>query len=79
LRAAGLNVTTLGGRTQIGNVRFGSQATKYGLSAGDEITAVLTPAERPSRFWLYVPALVLLAGIVALQRRRQQLQPAVAG
>ncbi len=78
LRAVGLNVSTLGDRTQIGNVRFGSQATKYGLAAGDEITAVLVPAQRPSRFWLFVPALVLLAGVVMLQRRRQQLTPALA-
>ena len=79
LRAAGFSVMTLGDRTQIGTVRFGSQATQYGLAAGDEITAVMTPADRPSRFWLFIPALVLLAGIVVLQRRRQQLQPATAG
>jgi TRAP transporter 4TM/12TM fusion protein len=78
LQAAGLTVTTLGARTQVGTVRFGSQATKYGLAGGDEITAVLVPAERPSRFWLAVPALVVLAGVVLLQRRRQRYQPAAA-
>ncbi len=80
LRAAGFSVMTLGDRTQIGTVRFGSQATQYGLAAGDEVLAVLTPADRPSRFWLFIPALVVLAGVVMLQRRRQQQhQPAVAG
>ncbi|RDV04328.1 TRAP transporter permease [Undibacter mobilis] len=79
LRAAGLDVMTVGDRTQIGNVRFGSQATKYGLGNGDQILSVLLPAERPSRFWLYIPALVVLAGIVLLQRRRQDaLEPATA-
>ncbi|MFA6264921.1 MAG: DUF3394 domain-containing protein, partial [Pseudolabrys sp.] len=78
LRAAGLSVTTLGDRTQIGTVRFGSQATKYGLAGGDEITAVLVPADRPSRYWLTLPAIAVLAGIVLLQRRRQRLKPAFA-
>jgi len=78
LQAAGLTVMTLGDRTQISAVRFGSQATKYGLASGDEITAVLVTAERPNRYWFAVPALVLLAGVVLLQRRRQKLQPATA-
>ena len=32
-------------------VSFGSEAAKYGLAPGDEVIAVLVPAERPSRFW----------------------------
>jgi len=76
LRAAGLTVMTLGDRTQIGAVRFGSQATKFGLATGDEVIAVLIPAERPNRYWLALPALLILAGVVLLQRRRQQ--PATA-
>ena len=78
LRAAGFGVMTMGDRTQIGAVRFGSQATQYGLATGDEVLAVLTPADRPSRFWLFIPALVVLAGVVLLQRRRQQQQPQLA-
>jgi MYXO-CTERM domain-containing protein len=52
-------------------VRFGSEAAKYGLLAGDEITAVLVPADRPHRYWFALPALFVLALIVLLQRRRQ--------
>ncbi|MBS0247393.1 MAG: TRAP transporter permease [Proteobacteria bacterium] len=74
LRLAGLNVMSLGERTQIGTVRFGSQATKYGLAAGDEVTAVLIPADRPNRYWFAIPALVVLGGIILLQRRRRQPQ-----
>jgi MYXO-CTERM domain-containing protein len=59
-------------------VRFGSEAAKYGLAPGDAITAVLVPADRPSRYWFALPALALLAGIVALQRRRQRLRVALA-
>ena len=55
--------------------RFGSQAAKYGLAAGDEITAVLVPADRPDRYWLAIPALLLLAGIVMLQLRRRKPAP----
>ena len=59
-------------------VSFGSEAAKYGLAPGDEVIAVLVPAERPSRFWFVLPALLLLAAIVALQRRRLQPKLAVA-
>ena len=31
---------------------------------------MLVPADRPSRFWFVLPALLLLAVVVMLQRRR---------
>ena len=70
LDKAGLVLNTAGDRLLIQTVRFGSEAARYGLAPGDEITAVLVPAPRPSRYWFAMPALALLAGIVALQRRR---------
>jgi TRAP transporter 4TM/12TM fusion protein len=77
LRAAGLALDTSGDAPTVRSVRFGSEAAKYGLAAGDEITAVLVPAERVDRYWLAVPALVLLGLIVVLQRRRKRaLAPA---
>jgi hypothetical protein len=42
-------------------VSFGSEAAKYGLAPGDEVIAVLAPADRPNRYWFVVPALLLLA------------------
>jgi TRAP transporter 4TM/12TM fusion protein len=78
LRAAGLGVTTLDGNTSIMTSRFGSQAAKYGLGAGDEIIAVLVPAERPNRYWLAIPGLLLLGGVILLQRRRRQFALAAA-
>jgi hypothetical protein len=79
LRAAGLGISTLGDKTTVMTARFGSQAAKYGLAAGDEITAVLVPTERMSRYWFTIPALLLLAGIILLQiRRRQVFKPAMA-
>jgi hypothetical protein len=59
-------------------VSFGSEAAKYGLAPGDEVIAVLVPADRPSRYWFVLPALLLLAAIMALQRRRLQPKVAVA-
>jgi hypothetical protein len=52
-------------------VRFGSEAAKYGLAPGDTITAVLVKADRPSRYWMAIPAFLLLAVIVLLQLRRR--------
>ncbi|MGE5149711.1 MAG: TRAP transporter permease, partial [Rhodospirillaceae bacterium] len=75
LRAAGL-VLTPGDKPRIQAVRFGSEAAKYGLSAGDEIASVLVKADRPNRYWMAVPAFVLLALIVLLQLRRRR--PAAA-
>jgi hypothetical protein len=59
-------------------VSFGSEVAKYGLAPGDEVIAVLAPADRPNRYWFVVPALLLLAAIMALQRRRLQPKVAVA-
>ena len=73
LKAAGLEVMVAGDKPTVKTVRFGSEAAKYGLAAGDEITAVLVPAHRPDRYWLALPALVLLGLIMFLQRRRRRL------
>jgi hypothetical protein len=79
LQGAGLAVTTLGADTSVRTVRFGSEAAKYGLAGGDKITSVLVPAERPSRYWFMIPAVVLLAIVVLLQlRRRRDMKPAMA-
>lgn len=78
LQRAGMRLSTLGGTTTVQSVAFGSEAAKYGLSAGDEIIDVLIPAHRPSRYWFAVPALVLLAGVVMLQLRRRKQQPSLA-
>jgi TRAP transporter 4TM/12TM fusion protein len=77
LKAAGLVIASLGDKPTVQTVVFGSEASKYNLAAGDEIVAVLVPADRASRYWFAVPALLLLAGIIALQRRRRSRQPAL--
>jgi TRAP transporter 4TM/12TM fusion protein len=81
LQKAGLGLAASGGNVMVQTVGFGSEASKYGLAAGDEVVAVLVPSNRPSRYWFAVPALVLLAGIVLLQlrRRTRQFKLAMAG
>jgi TRAP transporter 4TM/12TM fusion protein len=49
LQKSGLGISTLPGPVMVQTVKFGSEAAKYGLAPGDEVTAVLIAAERPSR------------------------------
>jgi Domain of unknown function (DUF3394)/Tripartite ATP-independent periplasmic transporter, DctM component len=72
LAGSGLTVRQTSDTVMVQSVRFGSEARKYRLQPGDEIRAVVVPAERPSPYWLALPALALLALIVLAQRRRKQ-------
>ena len=77
LQAAGLTVRNEGERVVIDNLLFGTPAERlrrdFGVDFGWEILAVETPAKRPAKQWVYLPALALL-GLVAwaqLRRRRK--------
>jgi hypothetical protein len=78
LQRSGLALSTLGEKVTISLVSFGSEAAKYGLAPGDEITAVLVPAQRASRYLFAIPALLLLIGVILLQRRRRKFKLAIA-
>jgi TRAP transporter 4TM/12TM fusion protein len=67
LQQAGLTVVALGDAVQIANVRFGSPARRSGIEPGWDVAAVLVPTDRPSVYWSYVPALLLL-GLVWLDQ-----------
>ncbi len=75
LRRIGLTVVPLAGEMQIAQVQFGSPAEKLGLEQGFKITGIELPAERPAKEWMFVPALLLLGGVIALQRARLARQP----
>ncbi len=70
LAEAGLGIVTLGDRTQIGQIRFGSRARKSGFEPGWDVVAVKVRGPGPSPHWMYVPAVGLAGLVVWAQRRR---------
>ncbi len=71
LQSAGLRLNVAGGDVRLAAVAFGSAAEKAGLKAGWRVVSVAVAADRPAKEWAIIPALLLLGGIGALQRRRQ--------
>ena len=79
LKRIGLTVMTLGDDVTVGAVAFGSRAEKLGLENGFKFTGIEVPAERPDKEWMFVPALLLLGLVIAVQRaRREKVAPARA-
>ena len=70
LANAGLTTMADGDALMVAAVKFGSTAEKLGIEQSFKITAIEVPADRPAKEWLFVPALVLLAGVIWAQRRR---------
>lgn len=70
LAAAGLTVTIVDEKVEISTVKFRSRAAKLGISHGYTITAIETPADRPAKEWMFVPALILLMGLMTVQWHR---------
>ncbi|MCP3056830.1 TRAP transporter permease [Aurantimonas marianensis] len=75
LANAGLELVQTDGKTMIDNVAFGSPAEAAGLDWDQQITLVRTPAEQPTKYWMFLPALALLGLIVWGQRRRAPHEP----
>lgn len=77
LSNAGLQVTEFGGQVQVLNVRFRSQAERLGIVIGDKVSRVLvTNPDRPARELIFIPALLIVGLVAALQwRRREWDQP----
>lgn len=75
LAAAGLGVMAFGDTVQVSSVRFGSSVARLGLESGLTIRSIELPvADRPSKDWIYFPALGLLALVWWFQRRRRDSQ-----
>lgn len=71
LAAAGLQLAQRGDEVRVLSVSFGSVADKAGIRTGWVVRKVLVPADRPAKEWMYIPALLLIGAVVALQRRRR--------
>jgi hypothetical protein len=75
LEAAGLMLLEQDGKVIVDDVAFGSAAAEAGLDWDQEIVQVLRPVAQPSKYLIFIPALLVLAGVVALQRMRLGLAP----
>ncbi len=71
LNTSGLGVRTEGDKVIVDNIAFGSEAQKSGLDFDYQISNIELKTERPSKQWMFLPALALLALIWFLQKRRQ--------
>jgi len=77
LSAAGLTFTQSGDTVQIMTVAFGSPAWRVRWEQGWDVQSLYAPnPQRPSDYWVFVPALLLLAGVWWRQSRRQIQQEA---
>ena len=72
IAAAGLTIEQQDDKTIIQDVAFDSPAQKAGLDWDFQILRVLRPADVPSKYWMYIPALLRAGGVVWLQRRRAE-------
>ena len=72
LEQAGVTLRTEGDKVIIDDVAFDSAGQTAGLDWDQEVLRVLRPQAQPSKYWLFIPALLALAGIVLLQGRRAE-------
>ncbi|HMB74979.1 MAG TPA: TRAP transporter fused permease subunit, partial [Kiloniellaceae bacterium] len=70
LAAAGITLAERDGKMFIDDVAFGSPAADAGLDWDQEVLRVLQPNEQPTKYLMYIPALLVLALVVLMQRRR---------
>ena len=70
VKGMGLELRTEDGKVFIDEVGFDSAAKKAGLDWDQEIAKVLQPIDQPTKYLVYIPALLVLGLLVLLQRRR---------
>ncbi len=81
LEASGLMFREDGDKMIIDDVIYDSPAQSAGLDWDQEVLRVLKPVPQPSKYWMFIPALLLLALVVFLQRgraARETRKPATA-
>ena len=75
LEAAGLAFREEDGKMFVDDVAFDSPAQAAGLDWDQEVVRVLKPVAQPTKYLMYLPALLVLALIVYLQRGRNARAP----
>jgi TRAP transporter 4TM/12TM fusion protein len=78
LAEAGVEVREESGKVYVDNLVFGSAAEQAGLDFDWEIVEIETEAQRPDKQWMYIPALLVLAGVGRLQTGRRKRANAAA-
>lgn len=71
IQRAGITLANGPAQVDILAVRLKRQAHKAGLEPGFTVAAIELPADRPAKQWLYLPASLLLAAVLGLQRLRR--------
>ncbi|MEL6480977.1 MAG: TRAP transporter permease [Pseudomonadota bacterium] len=85
LEAAGITLREDGDKIMIDDVAFGSVASDAGLDWDQEILEVKSPVPQPSKYLIFLPVLLVLAAVIAMQRMRAGMpampsfKPAAAG
>jgi|GEM_PF-3806 len=70
LESAGVTLREEGDQVFVDLVVFGSQAQNLGLDFDYEITEVIVAADVPPKELMWIPAFLVLGGIIVIQRRR---------
>jgi len=70
VKGMGLELRTEDGKVFIDEVGFDSAAKKAGLDWDQEIAVVQQPVDQPTKYLIYIPALLILGLLVLMQRRR---------
>ncbi|MGQ7848332.1 TRAP transporter permease [Granulosicoccus sp. 3-233] len=70
LVGSGLQYVVEGETVRIDNVTYDSPAQEAGFDWDQIVTNVSIPNAQPSKYWMFIPALMLLGLVVLLQRRR---------
>lgn len=73
LQAKGLSLTLEEQVARVDFVDFGSVAQDLGIDFGWQIDSVESSLDRPAPAWIYLPTLLLLAGLAFGQLRRRRL------
>lgn len=73
MQALGLELIQEDGKTLVDQVAFASQAADLGLEFDQEIVLVRAPTDRMRKEFMWIPGLLLLFAVCALQWRRKRL------
>jgi hypothetical protein len=70
IKGLGLTLRKEGDKVLIDDVGYDSKAKKAGLDWDQEILFVEQPRDQPNKYWMFIPALLVLGLVIFAQRRR---------